>query len=293
LHLSAGSQLVLAYEHLREKASGDVFAEPLTRSNNAFVAGYSGHFGPNGLEGSLRYDDNTVYGKNTTGSVGYSYLVTPELKLRAMAGTTFRAPTFNDLYYPGFGVPTIKPERGRSVEIGAVWQSGATSASVTVYRNKVKDLIGVASADVCGPPFSFGCAANTSRATLQGATFGAAQRWGALTVRGTVDFLDAKDDSTGDRLPRRAAHQETLEATYDIGSWTAGASLLDVGSRPDGGDLGGYATLDLRATWRFAPQWQLVGKLLNAFDHRIEPVRDYQGLGRQGWIGVRFDGAGI
>ena len=57
--------------------------------------------------------------------------------------------------------------------------------------------------------------------------------------------------------------------------------------------LGGYAVVDLRAGWRFRPQWRLDLKLLNALDHRVEPVRDYQGLGRQAWLGVRYDGHGI
>ena len=70
--------------------------------------------------------------------------------------------------------------------------------------------------------------------------------------------------------------------------------MLDVGSRPDGGVvLGGYALFDLRAAWRFQPHWQLQAKLLNALDHRVEPIRDYQGLGRQAWIGIGFDGKGF
>ena len=43
----------------------------------------------------------------------------------------------------------------------------------------------------------------------------------------------------------------------------------------------------------FLPQWRVEAKLLNALDHRVEPVRDYQGLGRQAWIGVRYDGKGL
>jgi vitamin B12 transporter len=296
LNFGPDQQIVLAYDYLHEKVQADGFPDAPERSNNGFVAAYSGRFGKSTLEGSVRYDDNSVYGNNTTGRLGYSYELVQGLKLRALAGTSFRAPTFNDLYYPFFGLPTIQPERGRSVEVGAEWQSGTTSASATVYRNKVKNLIGF-DPDPNGtdcPVGFFGCAANTARATLQGATIAGAQSWGGLTVRGTIDFLDAKDDDTGIRLARRAAHQETLAADYNGGRWTAGASLLDVGARPDGGvNLGGYATLDLRATWRFLPQWQLVGKLLNALDHRIEPVRDYQGLGRQAWIGVRFDSKGI
>jgi vitamin B12 transporter len=296
LRLNADNQVVLAYDYLHEKVQADGFPNAPERNNNGFVAGYTGSYGKSVVEGSVRYDDNSAYGNNTTGRLGYSYELVQGFKLRALAGTSFRAPTFNDLYYPFFGVPTIQPERGRSVEVGAEWSSGTTSASATVYRNKVRNLIGF-DPDPNGtdcPAGFFGCAANTARATLQGATLAGAQRWGALTVRGTIDFLDAKDDATGNRLARRAAHQESLAADYDGGRWTAGASLLDVGARPDGGvDLGGYATLDLRATWRLSPQWQLVGKLLNALDHRIEPVRDYQGLGRQAWIGLRFDSKGI
>jgi vitamin B12 transporter len=296
LHLAPGQQVVLAYEYLHEKEQATGFADDFSRNNNAFVAGYSGQFGANHLEASLRNDANSVYGNNTTGSLGYSYELIPGLKLRALAGTTFRAPTFNDLYFPDFGVPTIKPERGRSVEVGTEWRSGDTSASATVYQNKVKDLIGF-DPDPNGtdcPVGDFGCAANTDHATLRGATLTGAQGWGGFTLRGTVDFLSAKDDDTGERLARRAAHQETLAANYARGSWTAGASILDVGSRPDGGIvLGGYSVVDLRATWRFMPQWRLEAKLLNALDHRIEPVRDYQGLGRQAWIGIRYDGLGL
>jgi vitamin B12 transporter len=304
LHFGPDQQVVLAYEYLREKVQGDVFPDEPERNNHAFVAGYTGAFGASGIEASVRYDDNSVYGSNTTGSLGYSYQVLPGLKLRAVAGTTFRAPTFNDLYYPFYGVNPgnaldgvgVQPEKGRSFEIGAAWQSGATSASATVYRNKVRNLIGY-NPDPNGtdcPVGFFGCAGNTARATLQGATLAASQRWGGLTVRGTVDVLDAKDDATGDRLTRRAAHQESLAADYDAGVWTAGASALGVGARPDGAvNLGGYGVLDLRATWRFLPQWHLEAKLLNALDHRIEPVRDYQGLGRQAWIGVRYDGKGL
>ncbi len=56
--------------------------------------------------------------------------------------------------------------------------------------------------------------------------------------------------------------------------------------------LARVTTLDLNAAWRLAPAWQLEAKLLNATDRDLQPVRDYQGLGRQAWIGIRYDGAG-
>jgi len=296
LRFSPDQTLVLAYEHLKDKASGDVFGNGISRNNNAYIASYAGAFGAAGVTASVRHDENSAYGGITTGSLGASYAITKEWRVRALVGTTFRAPTYNDLYYPYYGVPTLQPERGRSAEIGTNWQSGGTSAGVTVYRNKVRNLIGY-DPDPNGtdcPAGYFGCAGNTSRATLQGTTLTASQRWGNFSVRGTVDFLEARDDTTGKRLNRRAAHQESLAADYDGGVWTVGAALADVGARPDGSaNLGGYALVDLRATWRLMPQLRLEAKVLNVGDRRVEPTRDYQGLGRQAWIGLRFDTVGL
>ncbi|HEY9067304.1 MAG TPA: TonB-dependent receptor [Burkholderiaceae bacterium] len=296
LKFSADQQVVLAYEHLNEKAQSDSFLEDVERRNNAFIVGYSGTFGPHSVQADLRHDDNSAYGGNTTGRLGWSMEVVPNLRVRALAGTTFRAPSFNELFFPGFGVSTIAPERGRSVEFGASWHTAETELSATVYRNRLHNLIGYESDPANCPAndaYAFGCARNFGRARLQGATLAGAQRFGALNVRGTLDFLDAKDLDTGARLPRRAARQASLAADYDLGAWNFGAALLAVGARPDGGvQLGAYETLDLRARWRFAKQWQLEAKLLNATDRTIEPARDYQSLGRQAWIGVRYDSAG-
>ena len=144
------------------------------------------------------------------------------------------------------------------------------------------------------PGYDFGCARNIDRARLQGATFTAGHRLGAWNLRGTVDLLRARNQSTGERLVRRAKHQETLAADYGTEAWSLGASLVSLGARPDGGRrLGGYATIDLQARWRMTPKWQLEAKVLNVGDRDVEPARDYRGLGRQGWIGLRYDGLGL
>ncbi|EFK97468.1 hypothetical protein LDC_0494, partial [sediment metagenome] len=139
------------------------------------------------------------------------------------------------------------------------------------------------------PAYDFGCAANVKSATLQGATLAAAQRAGPLALKAQYDWLDASDDATGESLPRRAEHQATLGADWTAGAWTWAASVLYVGSRPDGGkQLAAETTLDLAATRRIAGPWSLQVKLLNATDEDREPVRDYQGLGRQAWLVLRY-----
>jgi vitamin B12 transporter len=297
LKFDADNQLVLAYEYLHERADSVSFADEEKRSNNAFIAGYTGQFGAQVVQADVRRDQNSVYGGETTGRLGWSLEVAEGLRVRALAGTTFRAPSFNELFYPGYGVATITPERGRSIEFGLHWRSGESEASATVYQNRVRELVAYETDNTfcpADPAYQYGCARNIGRARLQGATIAGAQRFGALRVSGTVDFLDAKDQDTNKRLSRRAAHQESLAADCDLGAWRIGAALLSVGSRPDGNaKLAAYATLDLNARWRFAPQWQLEAKLLNATDRQYEPARDYQPLGRQAWLGVRFESKGL
>jgi vitamin B12 transporter len=297
LALDASQQLLVAYEHVAERSSADVFAGEVGRRNDAGVLGYSATFGSHSLQADVRRDDNSVYGGNTTGRVGYAIALPAGVKLRALAGTTFRAPTFNDLFYPGFGVATLRPERGRSVEAGASWQGDAASVSATVYRNRVRDLIVFApDRSFCpsDPAYDFGCAANTQRARLQGATIAASGRWRRLEARASVDFVDAKDADTGVRLARRAAHQEAVGLDYVAGPWRLGASAFFVGSRPDAGIvLGGYGVVDLRVAWRPQASWQIEARLANALDRTVEPVRDYRGLGRQAWLGVRYASAGL
>jgi len=297
LKFGPDQQLMLALEYLNEKAHSDSYLDDVKRTNTAGVIGYSGAFGAHVVQADLRVDHNSVYGDNTTGRLGWSVEIASGLRVRALAGTTFRAPSFNELYFPGFGVSTLGAEKGRSVELGLTWRSGDHAASATVYQNRVRDLIGFEpDASLCpaDPSYAFGCARNIGRARLQGATLTGSTKFGALVISATADVLDAKDLDSGQRLTRRAAHQETLSLDYGQGPWSIGASLLDVGARPEGtATLAAYQTLDLRARWRLTPQWQLEFKLLNATNRDIEPARDYQTPGRQAWIGVRYDGKGL
>ena len=55
--------------------------------------------------------------------------------------------------------------------------------------------------------------------------------------------------------------------------------------------LGGYTTVDLRASWNFLPGWSLQGRVANVFDHRYETVRYYTQLGRTAYLTLRYSPA--
>ncbi len=290
-----GQGVTAALSHLRERARTASYDQ--TRDTDALALAYAGTFGASSVQAEWRHDDNSVYGTVDTGRVGAAYALGGGLRLRGLLGTTFRAPSFNDLYFPGYGVSTIGPEKGRSAEVGLEWRGTSSNAALTVYRNRVQDLIEYESDRRFCPPafeYDFGCARNVGRARLQGASLAGGTQLGHWRVRGSADVLDATDSSSGARLVRRAAHQQTLSAHYRQGRWSVGADLLRVGARPEGGKtLAAYTTVDLTATVELAPGWQLEARLLNAGDRDIEPARDYQSPGRQGWLGLRFQGLGL
>ena len=298
-----GQQLTLAVERLREDVQSSSYAGDVGRTNDAIVLAYAGAAGALQVQAEARQDRNSAYGRTGTGRLGVRWPVGTAFSVRALVGDSFRAPSFNDLYYPGYGVSTLRPEHGRSAEIGFELRErsalGAAEASLTVYRQDLRDLIAYESDRAfcpSDPAYDFGCARNLQRARLQGATLAATldaraagQGW---WLRGTLDLLDAEDGLTGARLQRRAAQQHTLSLHWRAGELDAGAEWLRVGTRPDGGVwLPAESTLALQAGWRFAAGWQLQAKLLNATDEDLQPARDYQGLGRQAWLVLRWEGA--
>jgi vitamin B12 transporter len=291
---STQHQWVAAIDLLTESIRSSDYGAP-ARDNTGLIVGYSGRVGAQKLQADLRWDHNSVYDNQTTGKLGWGMDIAPGWAVRAVAGTAFRAPTFNDLYFPDFGVATLNPERSRSVEAGVDYRAAMTSVAATAYYNKVSDLIGYQSDPaMCPPGFPFGCAGNTARAVLQGITMKGLQQWGKFQFTLALDWLNAKDRDTDDTLPRRAANQQTLAVDWNEGPWQLGATALRVSQRPDAGVLlPAYSLLNLNARWRFERYWQIEARLQNALDQDYEPVRDYQDAGRQFWIGLRYDGRGL
>lgn len=242
---------------------------------------------------SARVDDSTQYGSNVTGGMGYGYRITPALRLNASVGTSFRAPSFNELYYPNYGVASNRPEEGRNVEAGVVYSSGAVEATAVYYRNRLTDLlVSTAKCPVEVATHPFGCAYNVNSATLSGLSAAARTRIGAFELHGTVDLQDPLDETTGKQLVRRAKRHASLSAEYSAGALTAGIGLQASGKRFDDTSnkvaLGGYGVVNLFASYRLAPDWSALVRWNNATDKRYELARHYATAGSQLFAGIRY-----
>lgn len=78
-------------------------------------------------------------------SLSLSYLLLPNLHVRASYKEIFRAPTFNENYFFHYGSKDLHPERTEQLNVGVTWTGdfGRTSLQTTLdgYYNIVKDMI--------------------------------------------------------------------------------------------------------------------------------------------------------
>jgi vitamin B12 transporter len=123
----------------------------------------------------IRQDEYNVFGSATTYRVtgGYLYQETGT-KLRGSYGTGFRAPTINQLFFPGFGNPNLQPEKsqGLDVAIDQALPNNRGSISVGYFWTRYRNLIlSVPDPVTCGVDPLFGtnfCAVNAGLSRAQG-----------------------------------------------------------------------------------------------------------------------------
>ena len=249
-----------------------------SRDNHALFGQYQGSFGAHGLQASARHDNNQQFGGHNTGSLSYGYALNDTTRLTASYGTAFKAPTFNQLYYPGFGSATLRPELSRSIEMGVTGHGTFGKWSLNAYQTNISDLIGF---DALFNPVNI----NTARLTgLEGQL--QTQRAG-LDINSTLTLQDPRQTSGADQgklLNRRATETMRIEVAHDFGAYRLASSLYAEGRRFDDlantGRLGGYALLDMRAEYRVAPDWLVQGRIDNLLDKQYETAQFFNQVRR-------------
>jgi len=282
LRLPLGRAL-FALERSEDHVSGSTDYTVSHRSVNSVLAGWSAHLGKHEVQANLRRDDNSQFGAKTTWQAAYGYRFSDAWRAHVGAGTAFNAPTFNQLYWPdtgyGGGTPDLRPETARNVEAGVAYARGDHSISLTVFRNRVEDLISG------WPPV------NINRAKLEGATLAYTGVWAGWCVTASFDALDARDEATGRRLARRANYQTQASAAREFGAWTVGGELTDVGPRVDNvvtQTMAGYTVANLFVRYRIDPAWTVDARANNIADVKYETAYGYAMPGANLFVGVRY-----
>jgi len=254
------------------------------------------------LDAGIRLDDHSRYGATGVPRIALG-VVAHEIgvKFRGGYGRAFTAPTLTDLYYPGYGSETLRPERSRTWEAGAdgAWLRGRLEARATWHSTRFTDLIqsnsfyvadNVGSARIEGEEYSLRLAPHPRLALRARAAHLVAKRLGAP---------EGSDNRLTKRPKWRAGVAADLVAARGV---TTTAALRWVDSTvdpfdfydPDGrylsGDTPGYAALDLGGVVSLA-RWvpaELRLKVGNALDRHYSEVKGFPARGRAFTVGVTF-----
>ena len=280
-------RLTVIAERREERIDSDAGFAVNSRNTNALTGIYQLRDGPHLAQASLRRDDSSQFGARTTGTLAYGYAVAAGLRATASFGSAFKTPTFNDLYFPGFSNPELKPESAHNAELALRYSSDALSAGLVAYRNRVRDLI-VFQCDA-----NFQCAPqNVADATLEGITAELAGHLGEVSAKASIDLQRPTDDDNGFLLPRRARRHAAFSLMQDTGPLHVGAEVVASSARFDDAAntrrMGGYALLNLTAEYRFGNRWTLLARLDNAFDKHYELAADFNTAGANAFVGVRW-----
>lgn len=281
---------IAGVEYLGQYVASDTAYTQTHRTINSAFAGYVGEYEKHGWQANIREDDNSQFGRHTTGLLGYAYRLTSDLRLRASTGTAFKAPTFNDLYFPntgfGSGNPNLRPERSRSGEAGLNYQAGANRLSATYFENRINDLI-VFDTTTLMPQ-------NVDRAKITGTELGYQGFWGGLQARAQLTVQRPVDAATGLLLQRRARKYGSVAIGDASGPWTLGAELVASGARFDSTDeapdtkMHGYALLDLTAGWALNREWSVRARWNNVFDREYELAQNFNTPGSNVFVAVQY-----
>jgi vitamin B12 transporter len=293
LQLDDSQRLLLGAESLRQKVASDMSPGYVqdTRQVNSLFAGYTGTYGAHQAQLNLRRDNNSQYGGNTTGLLGYGYGLTDAWRATASYSTAFRAPTFNELYWPdtgfGGGNPALRPERSRNLEAGLRFASDAQQFDAVYFDNRIRDLIS------SWPP------ANINKARINGVELSYAGRFGDTGVKAALTSQNPRDDITGAQLIRRAKLHSSLGLTQRIGTWQVGGEWLHSGTRQDNyfdpstftvssQTLPAYNVFNLTAGYAINKDTRLSLRADNLTNQNDSSAYGYSPLGRRVFVGIHY-----
>lgn len=295
LQAGAGATLSFGLNWQRENGAsqnafdGELFDQQRT-SRAAFLA-YGGRFGAHVLDLSVRHDDSDQYGGATSGNAAWGWDVSDRARVRLSWGEGFRAPNFNELFYPdsgyGFaGNPDLRPESSRTWEAGMEFEPApGQRLGLSVYQSRVRDLIAFAAPTTNN-------AININRAELEGVELEYRFARAGWTAGGNLAWQDAVDAGTGNALLRRARHKAHVDVGYRFGSGLElGLDGDHVSARPDfGARLDAYSLVHLRLAWPIGDQWRVEGRLENLTNREYAMVSGYNTPGRSGVVSVVWNG---
>lgn len=236
----------------------------------------------------VRNDNNSQFGNFGNWALSGGYRLTEALRAVASVGTSFQAPSFNQLYFPGFGNTTLQPQRNRASELGLKYQAGAVSMGAVVYNNDVQGFIDPSNN------------VQSAMAKLRGVTLSAAAQMGDTSFSASYDYADPRSYSSNPasndlRLVRIAQNVFNARVNQHMGAFNVFGEVKVSSDREDnnlafnGRDvLPGYTLLNVGATWQVQKNLSILARINNLTDAQYMLANTYSQPGRNVFVSANW-----
>ena len=246
------------------------------------------------FELATRYDDVEGIDSETTFNSSIGYQVTDSTKISFSAGTGFKAPTFNDLYYPlqwGYiGNTSLVSETSQSNEFNVKSNFDSVSIAFNLYQTDIENLIDWSGSDKDGNVTPI----NVDDVETQGAELGLNYQGFGGEHQFNISYIETEDASTGNQLGRRAKNHISYQFDTEIENVDVYAELQYKGKRFDylwGGEvvtLDSYSLVNLGASYPLTSKFKVQVKVNNAFDENYQTSDGYFTQERVAYIGFTY-----
>ena len=299
-HIGTWSTSTFGVEFREEDATvqGTSAFAPRTETVSGFFQQTFRFFDRLFMSAGVRVDDNTVFGSATTEQGSLAYVVKEwGTRLHGSAGSGFRAPTFNDLFFPGFSNATLVPEKSFSWDVGvdqSLWKK-RVRLGLTYFHNKFTNQI------FCClplPVFPFATTANIGRSRSAGIEFlSEVVILDNLVAAVNYTYTDSENLLTDRPLPREPRHRWNGSLTWEPMPRLSLFTEIHVVTRQFDtvGDVynSGHTRVDVGGTWRLLERHgvmkalDLTARIQNVLDEDYAEVRGFPALGIQALVGLR------
>ena len=293
LTLDEQNSLIVGGDWYEDRFHGSTTFTENSRWNRAAFVQHRFHSQWFSTELGLRRDQNQQFGGQNSWSGTLTLPVNPDNDLLLSYSEGFRAPTFNDLYYPDtqYSNPNLQPETSKSYELQ--WRSqlsDSTRLEASLYRTDLSDAIIL---DAGKPQNVASARINGFEAALKQELFGWQGNLG-------LSLIDPRDRDSGHTLARRARRTVNLDLDRQFDQLGLGASWQAISSSYDDeanrNRLGGYALLGLRSSWALNREVSLSLKVDNVLDKSyarakysyLGEAQNYREEGRVWMLGVTW-----
>lgn len=211
----------------RSQASGGF--DGLTRSHGWFIQNELTLWQNWTLIGGVRIDNNKYFGTEASPLVSTGYWIDQtQTKLKGSFGRGFRAPTLNELFFPGFGNRSLKAEDSWGGDAGFEQYFWDKKINITAayFHNSIENLI-----VFVGSPTT---AQNVAKAKTQGVELETKiAPIPSLEFRAAYTYLNAIDADTRKRLTRRPWHSGRAGLSYSFWKFRLNLDWVFIGDREE------------------------------------------------------------